>query len=339
MLSLPPRAMIVRGAVRCSPYRVRRCGAVLGGSQGPALDGRPGQAVVLLGHSSGLIPSVSASEQIPTEDVMSAALRDLSPSAARGPSARHYLCFPPAGGSASLLDHIAAVSPGHRVWAHQYPGRADRVTVPFPGDLEDLALEAGRALIDLLGEAGTRDTTLVGFSMGGLVALETAHHLVALGARPPAGLVIVGAMAPQRRTGENVHTSPDMTLVRSRGGGPVTAAPLEAEAEAEAETYARHLLEADLRLVTRYPGPRFSQAPCPVGVLCGAEDPWSADGAGTTAWANWSNGPFCAWEVPGRHLGLLDPHRATEFWTHLARIEERQTARPATPPRPAGAVR
>jgi surfactin synthase thioesterase subunit len=105
-------------------------------------------------------------------------------------------------------------------------------------------------------------------------------------------------------------TEQELTAVLALHGMDVLS---EESADAEARVYAMDLLRSDMRLTTAYAGPRAT-APCPVGALCGKDDPLCPTRDGTFEWESWSGGNFAAREVEGKHLDLLSPHRAKEFW-------------------------
>jgi surfactin synthase thioesterase subunit len=221
---------------------------------------------------------------------------------------RAYLLLPPAGATLAALREVAAAAPGAAVWGVEYPGRGARVADPLPASLAGLAGEVARELA----RCGPR-LVLVGFSMGAFVALELAM-------RPevaPVALVVVGAVAPQRRV-PGRYARPDADalarLLDDRVPG-LRDSP-------EVWEYALDLLRADLRLASAYRGPA-GRVPCPIVALCGADDPSldSLDDA-TGAWRSWTAGPFAAAIVPGGHLGLLAPGRGGEFWAWMRRLTD-----------------
>ncbi|MFD5554682.1 thioesterase II family protein [Streptomyces sp. NPDC127068] len=222
-------------------------------------------------------------------------------------SAPHYVCFPPAGGTAAMFRHLAAARTGACLSAVQYPGRADRVRVRLPDTFEELAQQCAEA--PLLAREATR-TVLIGFSMGALLALETALRIESRYGRGPRALIVVGATAPHRR-----HRPPpldDACLDRILDDNGSVDDSLRA--------HARDLLRADMSLISRYTGPAQRGAPCPVGAVCGEDDPrYVADDA-TDAWAVWSRQPFASRLVGGGHLGLLAPERAGELWKLVDRL-------------------
>lgn len=251
-------------------------------------------------------------------------LRTLTDPAGTDTSGPRYVCFPPAGGTATMFRHLAAARPGTRLSAVQYPARADRLDVQLPDTFEELAQQCADALAPAQDMART---VLIGFSMGALLALETALRLDSRYGRGPCALAVVGATAPHRRGPRPLPPPGDADLDRMLDDSGSANGALRA--------YARELLRADMRLVSRYAGPAQRGAPCPVGVLCGEDDPRYVEDDATGAWAVWSLRPFASFVVRGGHLGLLAPERAGEFWQWVDRLAV-QEAGPATVARRCG---
>jgi surfactin synthase thioesterase subunit len=256
-----------------------------------------------------------------SEDLtMTSAIRSLSIVDKNVPGGRRYLCFPPAGGTLVTLREVAGAAAGAAVWGVEYPGRGDRVVVPLPVALEELAEQVAHEVVELFGPRGVARTVLVGFSMGAFVALELARRVQAWCAAAPAALVVVGALAPQRRVAGMYPTDTD-ALARLLEADHL--APVAGYRESpEVWEYAVELLRGDLRLASAYRGPAEATVPCPVAVLCGENDPAFAgvDDA-TGAWRTWATGRFMAGIVRGGHLGLLGAGRGAEFWAWMRRIE------------------
>lgn len=240
-----------------------------------------------------------------------------------GPAAtpnRRYLLFPPAGAALTALRHLVADTSDVDVWGVEYPGRGRRIADPPPATLADLAEQVALELVERWGSRTVARLVLVGFSMGAFVALEAAWRLHARSGTAPAALVVVGAVAPQRRVpGRYARTDAGMLTRLLRRDG---LAPGFRESP-EVWDYAMELLRSDLRLASGYPGPSFSRVACPVAALCGADDPSidSLDDA-TDAWRTWTAGPFTSRVVHGGHLGLLAPGHGPEFWSLACGLEK-----------------
>jgi surfactin synthase thioesterase subunit len=229
---------------------------------------------------------------------------------------RRYVCLPPAGGTLGTLREIAYAATGFAVWGVEYPARGKRVTEPPPATLEHLAEQVARELAELFGARWVTRTVLVGFSMGAFVGLELARRVHTRCGAAPATLVVVGAVAPQRRMPGKYARADAATLVRLLDQHSPTPV-----ATSEARDYALELLRVDLMLASAYRGPADAAVPCPVVALCGEDDPTVDTVADATiAWRSWATGSFTAGVVRGDHLGLLAPGRGTEFWAWMSRL-------------------
>ncbi|WP_370948124.1 thioesterase II family protein [Amycolatopsis sp. cg5] len=225
---------------------------------------------------------------------MTPALRQLS----TADGERRCLFLPPAGGSVGTLREIATVD---AAWGAEYPGRGARSAEPLPATLEELAERLALEFICRFGENGVTRTMLIGFSMGAFLALEMARRAFAHCGAEPAALVVVGAVAPQRRSPCcHPHTDHDLVRLLDRDG---LVPP-------EVREYALDLLRDDMALMEKYRGPAGVTVSCPLMALCGADDPACT----TDAWRQWTTGPFHTALVPGGHLDLLKPGRGSEFW-------------------------
>lgn len=214
-----------------------------------------------------------------------------------------YICFPPAGGTAEMFQHLAAARSAVNMCAFQYPSRADRLAERMPGRLEELAQQCVDALAfpDKTGETDI----LIGFGTGALVALETAFRLQSKPTSRLTALIAVGAIPPQRYR-KHVRLEPDVTVLRSLlQDDPQTLDNLQER------------IRADVRLIRQYNGPARHETPCPIAALAGEEDPRDVEDDTTGAWAVWSTHPFTSAVIRGNHSGLLMPDRVNEFWHRI----------------------
>ena len=236
------------------------------------------------------------------------------------PAAGHRLiCFPHAGGSANFFR-----SWGHRrddveISTVQYPGRADRLGEPSYPELDRLADDAGVAIAPYL----DRPTTLLGHSMGAVVAYEVARRLEAAG-QPVARLVASAARAPVDPAGvvdQDVLWDDDaaMRSLVSLGG---TDDDPELLADPRVRQLVLPYLRADYLMFQRYRHRPGAPLACEVLVVRGADDPDVTDGQGER-WREVTRGGFGHEVVPGGHF-YLAPTPPLELF--LAPLADRKDA-------------
>ena len=249
---------------------------------------------------------------------MPSAIRSLSPGDQSGVNGCRYLLLPPAGGTVGTFRHVVGAGAGAEVWGVEYPGRGDRLDAPSPASVEQLAEQVTGELLRRP-RAWVRATIVVGFSMGGFVAVEVAQRLRTRCGPAPAAVVVIGTPAPQRRAGGRYARIGEQQLLEVLTGEGFVPG-LGNRASFEVWAYAAGLLQSDVGLTAAYRGPAPTALRCPLAALCGDRDPVATEDA-TEAWRTWTTGPFLAATVPGGHLGLLAPGRGAELWTWLRRIE------------------
>ncbi|WP_424216111.1 thioesterase II family protein (plasmid) [Streptomyces sp. BI20] len=220
-----------------------------------------------------------------------------------------WILFPPAGGTPDMIAPLAVTAPEDvAVSVVHYPRRGTRRETPMPSTLRQLAEECARHVV-LTGQAGR--TVVAGFSMGGLLALETARALARAGSGP-ALLLVVGATAPHRRvpSAERPDQAGLEALLDESGR----------LRDPDLRAHAKRLLCMDLALLTAHPVERPRPLRCPVAAVVGADDPLHDGTRPTGSWRAWTTREFTGRTVPGGHLGLLDPARACEFWSLAAEL-------------------
>lgn len=224
----------------------------------------------------------------------------------------HVVCFPPAGGSSGSFAALRrSADPGVVCTSILLPGREARFTEEVPPDLHEVADQVARSLSALLGTEQT-PYLLLGHSMGGLLAYETALRLVAAGAPQPLRVVVAGTSAPSHGARETLGSADPTSLMRRLQG-----VPQEVFDWPELLDIATATLRADLRMLQRYRcgGLRLD---VPLTVLLGADDP-VVGSPEAAAWSDFSSAETTFRTLPGGHF-FLDPYYPdllTE-WRHEA---------------------
>jgi medium-chain acyl-[acyl-carrier-protein] hydrolase len=219
------------------------------------------------------------------------------------PRARiRLICFPYAGGGASVFRHWQDGLPDFvEVSSVQLPGRETRFReAPFTR-LEPLL----SALALALGPHLDPPFAFFGHSMGALVAFELTRHLRRDGRPQPAGLFLSGCAAPQTGTCERpLHALPDAVFCKRLRG--LNGTPTAVFDNHELMQLLLPTLRADFALCETYafaPGQPLS---CPITAWGGLGD----DTVGYRELARWREqtlGAFRLRMLPGDHFFLKTP--------------------------------
>lgn len=186
---------------------------------------------------------------------------------------RRVLCFSAAGAGASVFRNLAAHVPDHiEVLPVQLPGRETRRRERALTDVHDIVEHVAEAVEPLL----DRPFTLMGHSLGGLLAYELASELSRFG-QAPERLIVLATPAPHLpRTRPTVHDRGEQALrdylVRMSG---TPGAVLEKRWLFD--MYAPVLM-ADLQVFETYVHGKQAPLPCPITCWAGADDPHVAVG-------------------------------------------------------------
>jgi len=207
------------------------------------------------------------------------------------------ICLPYAGGSAMIYARWKRTLPSWiDVLPLELPGRGARMDEPLHTDPAALADQLAD---ELIGAPLAAPYVLFGHSLGGLIAFEVAHRLLALGAPRPQMLLVSGTEAPAMRDGSRWREplSDDALrdeLLRLNG------TPSEALESTEIMRGALPVLRADFLMCGNYSYQRRQPLPCPVHVFGGELDETRTDAL--EAWRAETSAAFGLHMLPGDHF-------------------------------------
>ncbi|MEV0440539.1 alpha/beta fold hydrolase [Streptomyces spectabilis] len=234
------------------------------------------------------------------------------------PGAPRLICFPYAGGTASVYRDWQAHL-GVPVVPVQPPGRGPRLREPPYTDLDALVSDVTDALL----AAGlVHDYALFGHSMGALVAYEVACALRGRGAPGPRRLFVSGSRAPHLYADRADHALGDEELRRL-----VTDLGAVAPGDRVAGAYLERrlpVLRADLTACERYRWRPRRPLDCPMTAYSAVGDPL-APVPGVEAWRAYTGASLLRRHVPGGHFFLNGPARRPllrDLRTELTRTTE-----------------
>lgn len=205
------------------------------------------------------------------------------------------VCFPPSGAGASFYRPWANVSPpGVRVAPMQLPAREERLSEPHPRSLSTLALSCAR----VIGEVVRGEFALLGHSMGGALAAETAYAIRGLDGPRPTGLLVSACDPPRPEAGTPRHPSDEelVDTLRSLGGTP--------EGVLASRTYLAMLLPVlrdDMEMCESFTLPQRDPLSCPI-VSAGGMDDVAVPPDSMSGWSFHTTGSFVQRLFPGGHF-------------------------------------
>jgi len=222
------------------------------------------------------------------------------------------LCVPYAGGSAQIYHALARSMPEDiEVGAVQLPGRWSRRLEPLLTRVSD----ASRILAGELARLPQRPYVLFGYSLGGVIAFETARILAQdTKQQQPLALIVAAVEAPAARSKRpDLHTLPDAEFIKrqmERYPGGISPAVL---AEPDLMEMLLPILRADTKMFETYRYVPGAALACPIYAMAGDQDPVGSPSS-MAGWKTETTGPFFAETVPGNHFFInnaVDRLRAT----------------------------
>ncbi|UFZ04828.1 alpha/beta fold hydrolase [Bradyrhizobium ontarionense] len=207
------------------------------------------------------------------------------------------ICLPYAGGSAMIYARWKRSVPSWiDVLPLEWPGRGARMDEPLHTDPVALADLLAAELVDAPLAA---PYVLFGHSLGGLIAFEVAHRLLALGAPRPQMLLVSGTEAPAKRDGSRWREPLSDDALRDELLM-LKGTPQEALESVEIMRSALPILRADFLMCGNYVAQRRQPLPCPVHVFGGDLDDTRPEAL--QAWRAETSAAFGLDMLPGDHF-------------------------------------
>ena len=214
------------------------------------------------------------------------------------------LCVPYAGGSAQVFHALARSMPERiEVGAIELPGRWSRGREPLLTRVSD----ASRSLADEISRLSPRPYALFGYSLGGLIAFETARILArdAKQQRPRA-LIVAAIEAPTEKSRlPHLHTHSDAEFIRRHVQRYPGGIPPAVFGEPDLLEMLLPILKADMQMYETYEYSPGEVLNCPVHAIAGGQDNLCSPSS-MAGWKNETTGSFFAETVAGNHFFIND---------------------------------
>jgi medium-chain acyl-[acyl-carrier-protein] hydrolase len=222
------------------------------------------------------------------------------------------LCVPYAGGSTQVYHVLARSMPESiEVGAVQLPGRWDRRREPLLTSVGD----AARSLTAELTRLPPKPYALFGYSLGGLIAFETARILAQdAKQQQPRALIVAAIGAPaEKRSRPPLHMLPDAEFIRKHADRYAGGIPAAVLAEPDLLEMLLPILKADMKMFETYQYLPGEALRCPIYAIAGEQDPLCPPSA-MAGWKLETAGAFFTETAAGNHFFInnaVDRLRAT----------------------------
>ncbi len=205
-------------------------------------------------------------------------------------------CFPWAGGSASFYYRNYMYLPNDiEICPIQIPGRETRYNELLYTNVDDLVEDIINDLQDFFSE---KDFAFLGHSMGGGIAFELAHQLLARGLKLPEH-IFLSACTPSIETRKSRNIPIESLLM-------INGTPKEVIENTELRDIYIPILEADLKLVDSIKlKPNREKLPVPITVMGGESDELISKNE-LMLWKNETNTDIEIYQFNGGHLYIKE---------------------------------
>jgi medium-chain acyl-[acyl-carrier-protein] hydrolase len=223
------------------------------------------------------------------------------------------ICFPYAGGSASIYKSWARFLPPHiEAFAVQLPGRETRFSEPLVETLGQYIENVTQTILDL---KGRKKTILFGHSLGALAAYETAVRLSKANF-PLSALAVSGRQSPGSPSKRQpISHLPDSLFIEQMATFEGT--PKEVLGNTDLINLLTPMIKRDFALSENYIPVAHLPLDCPVYALGARDDIW-LDEHSLEKWRKITSGAFQAHWFEGGHFYLKN--QAPELVSYLSNV-------------------
>ena len=223
----------------------------------------------------------------------------------RPDAALRLFCFPYAGGGAVMYRDWHASMPAHvEVNALEFPGHLSRRREPLIRDMNELVQEVTNAIEPLL----DRPFAFFGYSLGAIVAFNTARAIRKRRGMQPTSLMVGAARGPQlSRTLTPIAHEPRAVFVRELERRYGAIDPI-IKAEPELLEVVLEITRADLAVLESHTYQEETRLDCPLLVVAGKQDT-TIDAVTLEAWREHTTQTFSSHWLPGGHFFIRDAGR------------------------------
>jgi medium-chain acyl-[acyl-carrier-protein] hydrolase len=222
------------------------------------------------------------------------------------------LCVPYAGGSTQVYHALARSFPEKvEFGAIQLPGRWNRSREP----LLTKVCDASQSLAGELTRMSRRPYALFGYSLGGLIAFETARILARdQGQQQPRALIVAASRAPAVKPRPPfLHKLSDDDFIKSHGDRYPGGIPRPVLNEPDVLAMVLPILRADMEMFETYQYLPGDPLLCPIYTIAGEKDLLNPP-LSMASWRKETTGEFFSETVAGGHYFInsaVDRVRAT----------------------------